>query len=62
VTGGDPGCAGTSTVTPGWCQGGRVSRGSTLGYFTDSSGSITGDDQFIYVTDTSGNRINRVPK
>ncbi len=62
TSGGDPGCAGSSDLTPGWCQGGRVSSGSTLGKFNDSLGMMFGDDHFLYVTDKNGNRMTRFPK
>ncbi len=62
VSGGDPGCAGSSDLTPGWCQGGRVSAGSTLGKFNDNRGLIFGDSDYLYVTDRNGNRLTRIPK
>ncbi len=61
-TGGEPGCAGATGTTPAWCQGGRVSVGAKLGQFSGNHGMLTGDNEFIYVTDYSGNRIVRVPK
>ncbi len=62
TSGGDPGCTGSSDVTPGWCQGGRVSSGSTLGKFNDSRGMLFGDNDYLYVTDRNGNRMMRFPK
>ncbi|MCB0389702.1 MAG: fibronectin type III domain-containing protein [Bdellovibrionales bacterium] len=62
-TGGDFGCSGATGSTPGWCQGGRVGVGSVLGTFMhDSPGAISGDANFLYVTDFQANRLIRVPK
>lgn len=61
-TGGEPGCAGASIFTPGWCQGGRVAVGNVLGQFSGVDGMITGDQHFIYAVDRSANRVIRIPK
>lgn len=61
-TGGDPGCAGATTSTPGWCQGGRVAQSVTLGGFSAGRGMIFGDDHFLYVSDSEANRVMRIPK
>lgn len=61
-TGGEAGCVGAVNSTPGWCQGGRVSLGMKLGQFTSIRGALTGDNNFIYVSDESGNRVTRLPK
>lgn len=61
-TGGDPGCSGATGVTPGWCTGGRVAVGVKKGQFSGNNASISGDAEFIYITDNDNNRIHRVPK
>ncbi len=62
ITGGDPGCAGATGVLPGWCTPFTGSNTSTtLGGFNTIYG-ITGDDNFIYITDGSYHRVTRVPK
>lgn len=61
-TGGDTGCAGATGVSPGWCQGGLAVIGFKLGYLTNNSSGITGDSNFIYVTDDNTHRITRLPK
>ncbi|MCB0422260.1 MAG: fibronectin type III domain-containing protein [Bdellovibrionales bacterium] len=60
--GGDPGCVGATTYTPGWCQGGRSTIGAKKGQFIGSFGYMTGDAHYLYVTDYYGNRISRIPK
>lgn len=60
-TGGDPGCAGASGSTPGWCQGGASLANLKLGQYYDAR-YISGDANYIYVTDVSTNRVTRVPK
>ena len=62
-TGGEAGCIGATGTTPKWCQGGRAGVGSKLGAFmVDTVGSITGDSEYLYVTDFYANRVYRVPK
>jgi len=61
-TGGEVGCLGASIFTPAWCQGGRATIVDLLGGFAGSTGMLTGDDDFLYVTDPTGNRVIRVPK
>jgi hypothetical protein len=58
---GDAGCAGATTSTPGWCQGGTNLVGYKLGQFSNAH-FITGDSNFIYVTDRDTNRVTRLPK
>lgn len=60
--GGEPGCVGATAYTPGWCQGGRMTIGSKKGQFIGSLGQMTGDSEFLYVTDYYGNRMTRIPK
>jgi hypothetical protein len=60
--GGDPGCAGATESTPGWCQGGGTTMGRRIGQFSGNTGFVTGDEHFIYVTDQDGNRVTRFPK
>lgn len=59
---GDPGCAGATGSTPGWCRGGQKMLGLTMGSFSGVAGSITGDEHYVYVTDRVGNRVTRLPK
>ena len=49
-------------MTPGWCTGGRVAVGVKKGQFSGNNASISGDAEFIYITDNDNNRIHRVPK
>ena len=60
-TAGDTNCAGASLVTPGWCQGGATAIGYTMGGFNSPVG-ISGDANFIYITDDQNHRMTRVPK
>ena len=60
--GGDAGCSGATEATPGWCQGGRPALGRRMGQFSGSTGFVTGDDHYIYVSDQTGNRVTRFPK
>jgi hypothetical protein len=62
-TGGDPGCSSSAatTATPGWCQGGYSAVGYTMGKF-NSATMVSGDANFIYVTDEGNHRITRLPK
>ena len=61
-SGGEAGCLGATGYTPAWCQGGRVTNYDRLGGFEGNAGYISGDEEFIYVTDRVGNRVIRVPK
>ncbi len=61
-TGGDPGCVGATASTPGWCQGGRIASGVLLGQWSGIRGMISGDANYLYVTDGDANRVVRVPK
>lgn len=61
-TAGDPGCAGATIYTPGWCQNGSVAQSMTLGGFSGPRGMLSGDNHFLYITDTDSNRLVRVPK
>jgi hypothetical protein len=62
-TGGDTGCDSTavSNATPGWCQGGTGDAGYTLGKFVTPTG-ISGDANYIYVSDEGTHRLVRIPK
>ena len=62
-TGGDANCAATlaNSVTPGWCTGGASQAAMPMGAFNDPT-AITGDTNFIYVTDSSNSRIQAIPK
>ncbi len=60
-SGGDPGCAGANSSTPGWCTGGSPVYGTRLGMYWDAA-YIAGDDDFIYVSDATNNRVVRLPK
>ncbi len=60
--GGDPGCNGATEKTPGWCRGGGASLGRRMGQFSGTTGFVTGDSQYIYVSDQTGNRVTRFPK
>lgn len=59
---GDPGCPGATDSTPGWCRGGRVSYGLTLGSFSGMEGDVSGDANYVYISDEVGNRVSRFPK
>ena len=58
---GDPGCSGGSGVTPGWCQGGAPNFGYTLGGFS-SANYITGDANYLYISDEDTHRVTRITK
>lgn len=60
-TGGDPGCVGSFGATPGWCIGGTIIGGLTFGKFSEPV-SITGDSNFIYISDTDTRRVTRLAK
>lgn len=60
--GGDSGCNGATEKTPGWCRGGGASQGRRMGQFSGSTGFITGDANYVYVSDQTGNRVTRFPK
>ncbi len=60
-TGGDPGCPGATIVTPGWCQGGSYTNGYRMGQFS-ANYAVSGDANFIYVSDEGNHRLNRIPK
>jgi hypothetical protein len=62
-TGGDAGCTATAVggVTGGWCTGGTSRSGRALGGF-QSAWAISGDSNFIYVTDALNNRVVALPK
>jgi hypothetical protein len=62
-TGGATGCtsAAYGTATPGWCQGGLPNFGLQLGMFWSNSG-VSGDANFIYVSDETTERVVRIPK
>lgn len=62
-TAGPVGCNGAAenTVTPGWCVGGSSKSGSRLGAF-NSPLNISGDANFIYVTDSLNSRVVSIPK
>ncbi len=60
-TAGDAGCAGANGVTPGWCQGGTALINLKMGQFHLARG-ISGDSNFIYVTDVGNHRLTRIPK
>jgi hypothetical protein len=61
-SGGEPGCVGATSVTPGWCTGGSVNEGYTLGKFTGGARYITGDSHYVYVSDQNSHRVTRLPK
>jgi|GEM_PF-5807394 len=61
-TGGDPGCAGAATSTPGWCQGGGPDQGFRMGQWSGHTLRVTGDAHYIYVSDESSHRVTRLPK
>ncbi len=61
-TGGDAGCSGATIRTPGWCQGGLAGAGYRLGQFTSNAYGISGDTNFVYVSDESTHRVTRLPK
>lgn len=60
-TGGDPGCTGAVGNTPGWCQGGASLQNLKLGHYCDAR-SVSGDANYIYISDVCTHRITRVPK
>jgi hypothetical protein len=62
-TGGAMNCttATVGTVTPGWCTGGSSQSSRQFGGFYNPI-AITGDANFIYVTDTYNNRVMALPK
>jgi len=60
--GGDPGCAGAVNVTPGWCVGGASINGYRLGQFSDAWMGISGDANFLYISDETTHRLTRLPK
>jgi hypothetical protein len=61
--GGGTGCSTTlvDQITPTWCTGGVAKAGSQLGAFYNPV-SITGDTNFIYVTDSFNSRVVALPK
>jgi hypothetical protein len=59
--GGDPGCAGATSITPGWCQGGGWIQGYKMGMLSAAS-DVTGDSNYIYATDINTHRVTRFPK
>jgi hypothetical protein len=72
-SGGYPFWASTVT-TPTWCQGGSSTNGQQFGRFsyastinwiggaTSGANYISGDNNFIYITDMNQNRLVRLPK
>jgi hypothetical protein len=58
---GPAGCGATTAgmVTPNWCTGGTARVGPMLGAF-DAPAVITGDANWIYVTDLTQNRVVRI--
>ncbi len=60
-TGGGPGCAGATIVTPDWCQGGNITSGYRMGQFSGAY-SVSGDANYIYVGDENSHRLTRLPK
>jgi hypothetical protein len=50
-----------NAATPGWCTGGQMTTGTGNGEYSAPHG-ITGDSNYLYVTDTTTNRINRINK
>ena len=60
--GGDPGCAGATNITPGWCKNGAADRSYRLGQFAGGLYGISGDNYFLYLTDDDSHRVTRVPK
>ncbi len=62
-TGGEQDCSGAVNVTPGWCVGGQPLNGFRLGQFANSTWfGISGDSNFIYVSDENAHRVTRLPK
>ena len=55
-------CVGATGVTPDWCQFGTSAWGYTMGKFSSYANGITGDANFVYITDFNTNRITRLPK
>ncbi len=54
-------CVGATGTTPGWCRGGNAVNGYRLGQYSDLRG-VSGDAYFIYITDVTNSRIQRLPK
>lgn len=63
IVGGETGCIGASTKTPGWCQGGAAMQGFKLGQFSNAY-YVTGETSgsYIYVIDANTNRVTRILK
>lgn len=61
-TGGDPGCAGATLATPGWCQGGGGTIGYRMGQFSSVELLVGGDNHYVYISDNGSHRITRLPK
>lgn len=61
-SGGDPGCLGATGYSPGWCTGGSWTEGYTMGKFTGAARFVTGDSNFVYVSDENSHRVTRLPK
>jgi hypothetical protein len=66
-SGGDTGCVGATGTTPGWCQGGSTTTGYRLGNSNNVGGFtspnyVTGDANFIYVSDDNTHRVTRISK
>lgn len=63
IVGGDTGCVGASSKTPGWCQGGAAMQGFKLGQFSNAY-YVTGETSgsYIYVIDSNTNRVTRMLK
>jgi NHL repeat len=58
---GDAGCSGATGITPGWCQGGAPNYGYTLGGFSSAS-FISGDPNYLYISDDDTHRMTRITK
>jgi hypothetical protein len=54
-------CSGVTTTTPTWCRFGASTYGYTMGGFVEPFG-VTGDANFIYVSDRDTHRVTRLPK
>ena len=58
-------CTGTGNntiTTPGWCYGGTPRNGTVFGTFNYGDSYISGDANYVYVSDTVTNRVTRLPK
>ena len=58
-------CTGTgddTVITPGWCYGGSPKTGTIFGMFNYGNQYISGDANYVYISDNATHRVTRLPK